>query len=58
MIPQFDGYGLLPPGIHDCTLDEVRDRLCWTTKRQEIFDGLCAFIVQEWAPLGIRATVG
>ena len=46
MIPQFDGYGLL---------DEVRDRLCWTTKRQEIFDGLCAFIVQEWAPLGIRA---
>jgi hypothetical protein len=26
-IPQFNEAGLLPPGVHDCTLDEVRVRL-------------------------------
>ncbi|HRE72288.1 MAG TPA: hypothetical protein PLC14_17405 [Accumulibacter sp.] len=46
---------MLPPGIHDCTLTEIRGRLCWNPRRQEIFDGLCAFIVHEWAPLGIAA---
>ncbi|MDA1191119.1 MAG: hypothetical protein O3A46_05465 [Candidatus Poribacteria bacterium] len=25
-IPELNDFGLLPPGIHDCTLDEVQER--------------------------------
>lgn len=27
-IPEFDEDGVLPEGVHDCTLDEVRERFC------------------------------
>jgi hypothetical protein len=26
MLPPFDQYGLLPPGIHRCTVDELVER--------------------------------
>lgn len=53
MIPTFDDNGLLPIGIHDCSLQEIANRLCWTSKRQVIFDGLTNFLDMEWKPLGL-----
>lgn len=36
-IPNFDSHGLLPQGIHDCTVDEIEDRLTWNLHRIELF---------------------
>ena len=51
MIPDLDEHGLLPPGIHDCTLQEIKERFCWTARRQEIFAGFTRFLGTEWVPL-------
>ncbi|SRR6266536_127805 len=32
--------GLLPPGDHEATLAEIKDRLCWNYRRREIYNGL------------------
>lgn len=53
VIPALDQHGLLPIGIHDCTLAEIGASYCWTNRRQEIFAGLCNFITQEWLPLNL-----
>lgn len=53
MIPQFDEHGLLPPGIHDCTMDEINASLCFTARRNVLFQGLSQFLQIEWTPLGI-----
>lgn len=53
MIPLLDAHGLLPPGIHDCTLAEIAQMYCWTAPRQQIFAGLCNFINAEWLPLNL-----
>jgi hypothetical protein len=40
-IPQFEeSSGHLPPGDHEATLAEIRDRLCWNYRRREIYRGL------------------
>jgi len=51
-IPDFDDAGFLPPGVHDCTLDEVR----WsfgvfqtTDRRPNLFDKLQALVREAWA---------
>ncbi len=51
MIPDFDEHGLLPPGIHDCTLEEISARFLWTTHRQVLFGGLRKFLETELATL-------
>lgn len=51
MIPEFNEHGLLPPGIHDCTLAEVGARFCWTTHRQAQFDHLQQFLAVELVSL-------
>lgn len=46
-IPDLDGAGLLPPGIHDCTADEVRDRFGrfqTTDRRCRLHEKLDTFI--------------
>ena len=40
MIPQFDADGLLPPGIHWATWDEVTTSLGNTPWRRQLLDGL------------------
>lgn len=32
--------GYLPGGLHDATLDEVRERFAYNHRRRKIFDGL------------------
>jgi hypothetical protein len=35
-----DSSGLLPPGDHEATLEEIKERLCWNQRRREIYRGL------------------
>lgn len=39
MLPAFED-GVLPPGVHAATWQEVVDRLGWTTWRRELLEGL------------------
>lgn len=40
MIPDFTAQGMLPPGIHRATLEEVRDKLGWGLRRRKLLDRL------------------
>jgi hypothetical protein len=40
MIPEFDEYGNLPPGIHDATWTEIVTRYATSTRRRDLLDGL------------------
>ena len=44
MLPQFDESGLLPPGIYNCDLEEIKQRLTYNQRRQQLFDGLQRYI--------------
>lgn len=46
-VPDFTECGLLPPGIHDCSLVEVSVALCSNQRRLEIWEGLLGF--KNWA---------
>ena len=49
-IPSFDRFGLLPGGIHECTIQEVTVDLTWTDKRRRLTAQLKEFITLELAP--------
>lgn len=55
MIPPLDGHGLLPPGVHDCTLGQLRERFAYSPHRRAILHGLCRFVRQELRPLNLPA---
>lgn len=40
MILDFTDEGLLPPGVHEATLEELRKKLGFSRKRKELIDGL------------------
>lgn len=44
MIPKYinskASWEILPPGIHDATINEIRDRFTFTERRVELFNGL------------------
>jgi hypothetical protein len=40
MIPQFTDEGLLPRGVHETDLKELREKMGWSRKRQELLEGL------------------
>jgi hypothetical protein len=42
MIPQFNGHGLLPGGLHECNLDAVSAVFCSTPHRAGLFANLKA----------------
>jgi hypothetical protein len=46
-IPDLDGRGLLPPGVHPCRINEVRDRFGQfqsSDRRCRLFDALEAYV--------------
>lgn len=49
-IPDFDRNGLLPAGVFDCTLAEIRIRFGWNDRRMTLFNNLAAFIENEVRP--------
>ena len=40
LIPDFDINGLLPPGIHWATMDEIKNKLSFSQKRRYLIKGL------------------
>jgi hypothetical protein len=46
-IPGFTEYGILPEGVHDCTIPEAEQFCCLNDRRTEIWTGLQNFI--GWA---------
>ncbi len=43
-VPPFDRYGLLPDGVHGCTIEEVEAALAWNERRRQLTDLLREFI--------------
>ncbi len=43
-IPEWNEYGILPEGIHDCAIDEVGVRFGFNEHRQQLIDGLTGAI--------------
>lgn len=54
MIPARDEHGLLPPGVHDCTLEEVEAAFGFTERRRDLLMHLRRFIVKELTAMGLR----
>ncbi len=52
MIPQLDGNGVLPPGVYDTTLDEIRLRYATTAHRLNLWNAFMAFLDQKHRPAG------
>lgn len=52
MIPDLDGNGMLPPGVWDCTLDEVAARFATSPHRRNLWMGLLRFLDAEVRPYG------
>src|SRR5688500_5465511 len=40
MIPQFTDEGLLPPGVHETDLEELKGKMGWSRNRRELLEGL------------------
>jgi hypothetical protein len=40
MIPQFTDEGLLPPGVRETDLQELKEKMGWSRKRRELLEGL------------------
>ncbi|MFM9089747.1 MAG: DUF6932 family protein [Cyanobium sp.] len=49
-IPAFDRFGLLPGGIHECTIKEVEVDLAWNEDRRRLTAQLQEFIAVELIP--------
>ena len=49
-IPAFDRYGLLPPGVHDCSLTEIASRFGTNRHRQRLISLFSDFHAAELRP--------
>lgn len=56
-VPKLDDYGLLPPGVWDCTLDEIAARFATNEHRRGLWSGLLAFLASEYRPSGLVCPV-
>ncbi len=45
-IPELNQYGLLPPGEHECTLDEAHERFGQTAARHKLWENLDAVLCE------------
>ena len=57
MIPPLDAYGLRPPGVWDCTLEEIDAAFGWNPHRKMLLANLRGFLAAEWVPLGIACPI-
>lgn len=57
MIPELDKHGLLPPQIHDCTLDEISTVFGWNAQRRYLIEQLKLFISKELHATGLFVPV-
>ena len=49
-IPDFDEYGLLPAGAHDCSAQEIANKFGWNPHRQTLVRRFCDFLAHEIRP--------
>lgn len=40
MMPGFTNEGLLPPGVYETELEELKEKMGWSRKRRELLEGL------------------
>jgi hypothetical protein len=40
MVSAFDSNGNLPPGVHDATIEEIKQRFAYNAHRAKLFEGL------------------
>lgn len=57
LIPEPDDRGLLPTGIHVCTMEQIKKSFGWNEHRMMLLDGLVRFLDAEWKPIGIECPV-
>ena len=46
-IPALDDHGLLPAGIHDCSVEEMQASFGWNERRRELIGGFSSFLANE-----------
>ena len=46
-IPDLDEHGLLPAGIHDCSLEEMNAKFAWNDHRQQLMSSFARFLRGE-----------
>ena len=44
MIPELDDNGLLPPGVWECSLEEISDRFAFNEHRKTLWEGFKHFL--------------
>ena len=49
-IPSFDEHGLLPVGIHDCTLADMEAAFAWNSHRRGLYRKFAACFKEELRP--------
>jgi hypothetical protein len=50
-IPALEPSGLLPSGVHDCSLDDIKSHFTWNDHRTNLFDRFLRFLEAELRPL-------
>lgn len=53
MIPIFNKFGTLPPGIHEATLDEIESRFVTNYKRKDLYEHLL-ILIDDLKKIGCR----
>ena len=46
-IPDLDEHGLLPAGIHDCSLEEMNAKFAWNDHRERLMGSFVRFLKSE-----------
>lgn len=57
MIPQLDRHGLIPPGVWDCTLQEIEQRFVFNDHRATLWAGFIDFLRAEGGSIPAGATM-
>ena len=53
-IPPFNQYGLLPPGIHPASMEELAQKLAFSPKRQDLIEQGLKPVSERLKALGVR----
>ena len=54
-VPELNQNGLLPPGVHDCTLEDIECFFVGNAHRRRLFQNLVTCLEQEVRPLFVQA---
>jgi hypothetical protein len=57
MLPPFDDYGNLPPGIHSATMDEIIERFGTGSPEREVEASELADFVKSAIEIGVRRII-